>query len=289
MGAISTHTKGHSIKLTVFGCRGSVPFSRRSLYGDNTSCMLITASCSSSPGHEEEHLILDAGSGLYGLDLHWKASGRNAATPVHVLLSHLHFDHTIGLINFSNIYSDIGDVNIYTCSRDGRPLKEQVLSVFRPPYWPLDLSAMPSVKFKELMVEARFNLGSFDITPFVANHPDNTTAYKIKAMGKTIVYLLDFEMAALSDDEHAKLLSYCRNADLIVFDASYNDEDCKRRKGWGHSTVAQGKELLAHSCAKRMIFSHFSQEYEDEELDAWAVGLDSRFVMARDGLEIIID
>jgi len=87
-------------------------------------------------------------------------------------------------------------------------------------------------------------------------------------MAKTLVYLLDSELASMDDVAYSKLADYCKKADLVVFDAAYTSEDYPLKKGWGHSTVADAAKLHQNSGCKQILLTHFHYTYDDQNLTA---------------------
>ncbi|MDR2167755.1 MAG: MBL fold metallo-hydrolase [Clostridiales bacterium] len=278
------------MKIKIFGCRGSIAIARTAVakYGGNTVCMTV--------GINDFDLIIDAGSGLLLLQEELRRKypdyPRGLPHPPALLLSHLHLDHIIGLSAFAPAWQKVG-MQIFTYSRDARPLVEQVFGIYRPPFWPISMEAFGCVECIEIKEGAPpFELGPATITPFAAAHPDKTASFHITDGEKTLVYLLDSEMPLMGEAEYAALVEYCTNADLVVFDAAYSKEDYPARKGWGHSTVEDGIKLAQKSGAKRMLFTHFGQEYSDEDLDNWKAEIKNsdvtEFIFAREGMEFSI-
>ena len=72
------------MKVTVWGCRGSIPSPgpEKNRYGGNTSCVQVV--------HGDTCIILDSGSGIQRLG----QILNNKYKELHILLSHLHIDHT---------------------------------------------------------------------------------------------------------------------------------------------------------------------------------------------------
>ena len=272
------------MKLRVYGCRGSAVFSRSSHYGGNTTCMVLESGNSM--------ILLDAGSGLIKLDaeLRKQFPGYPNDVPfeLSLLLSHLHIDHINGIIWFTPIWSKESGMRIFTCSRDDRPLNEQVFGIFKPPYWPLDMAKVSQAECCE--VSGPFKIGELTITPFAANHADKTQSFHITDGQKTLVYSLDNEMPEQDTENTFELVKYCNNADMVVFDAAYLPKDYPPKRGWGHSTVQDGVSLADVSGCKRLMFAHYGHEYTDDELDTLHEGItgDKRFVFAREGVEIDI-
>ena len=285
------------MKLRVYGCRGSVPMSLSlfSRYGGNTSCILLEST--SENGQAGGMIIFDAGSGLLRLEHDLRLNNpnypKNLPFKPNILLSHLHLDHIIGLAAFTPSFSKDAGMRVFTCSRDERPLKSQLLGAFAPPYWPIAMEEHSPIECVEIFDSVTFSLGEFTITPFDAQHPNGTQSFHVTDGKKTIVHLLDNELSYMDKKSYKKLVEYCRNVDLVIFDAAYIPQDYEAKKGYGHSTIEHGIELANDSCCERMLFSHFSPEYSDSQLDdliSYLIphGYNSRFILSRDGLELQI-
>lgn len=257
-----------------------MPFSARDnvLYGGNTSCVRVD--------YGGETLLLDAGTGL----LQYMAEKSNeieSGKPIRceIILSHLHLDHIIGLPTFSPIFSAGNDIIIYTKNRSNAPLAQQVLGLFSPPYWPVNLAAMPHVTFVEITNEPFTTRGGLTVYPFQSTHQDDTTVFRLEG-DKSLVYLLDCEVdnTLLARED---FLHLCQNADSIIFDSSYLPQDYTNKKGWGHSTYKHGIQLAELSNCKHMVFSHYNSSYPDSALDAVAdiLAQESRkYAIAYDGM-----
>jgi len=273
---------GGGMRLKIYGCRGSAALSRHSHYGGNTSCMVLNS--------DNDMIILDAGSGIMKLDAELREKFPNYPSHLpftpNILISHLHLDHIIGLTGFTPIWTKGTDTRIFTCTRGESPLKEQIFGIYKPPYWPANMASLAHAQCVD--ISTTFEVDGFTVTPFPANHPDNTLSFHITDGRKSIVHLLDSEMS--SEDDNTMLTEHCRNADLVIFDAAYLLKDYLARRGWGHSTVQDGVRLAEESGCKQMVFAHYGQEYSDNDLDALKeiVPDDGRFVFAYEDMEIDI-
>ena len=261
-----------------------MPIAKRpaSKYGGNTSCLTLE--------YMGQTIIMDAGSGITQWDLATDSTIKQIA-PIDILLSHLHIDHIVGLGVFSPFWDPHCSVRIHTLSRGLKTLKEQIFTPFLRPYWPLSLSDFANVECIEIWDLVPFELGFFTITPFLSAHPDYSVSFHITACGINIVYLLDSELSMLNEKQYAQLVNYCKNADLVIFDAAYSPADYKLKKGWGHSTIEDGFKLARVSLCKKMMFTHFSFEYSDQEietLEAVTTSYGDNFFFARDGMEICL-
>ncbi|MCL2235471.1 MAG: MBL fold metallo-hydrolase [Defluviitaleaceae bacterium] len=276
------------MKAKIYGCRGSIPVSHTycSRYGGNTACMTVES--------KGKTLIFDAGSGLMIWEQEMKEIYPNypkgMENPPKILISHLHLDHIIALGNFAHSWDPESSMVLYTASRDERSLKEQIFGVFKPPYWPHDMAKISGAECVEIKCGEPIQIDHFTVTPFVANHPDQTMSYHITDGEKSVVHLLDCEIEGMNEKMTADMLKYCSDVDLIVFDAAYSSEDYPKHVGWGHSTVEQGVELAKKTKPRAMIFAHLNQSYRDYELDTWTRHFDKApdtyFMLARDNSEL---
>jgi len=287
------------MKLKIYGCKGSAPVSLglTSQYGGNTSCMTVESSIKNDKNSEKDNiLIMDAGSGLLLMESELRKNNPNYPKDLsfrpNILLSHLHLDHIIGLTMFELTYTPNSPVRIFTRSRDSKKsLKTQVLGAFMPPYWPVPLENISHIQCIETFDDKSFEIGVFTITPYLAQHPDKTQSFHITDGVKTIVHLLDSEIANMDIKRYEKLVKYCSNADLVIFDAAYLPHDYESKKGWGHSTIEHGIKLADKCKCEKMLFSHFSHKYDDKQLDSMIdylapYGYGERFLLANDALEL---
>ena len=269
------------MKLKIYGCRGSIPLSHSfdKRFGGNTSCIKLSVGNYS--------IAVDAGSGLVNLGHDICVGGGEPKGPQDILLSHLHMDHIIGLSVFAPGLAEKHGIRVFTVSRDDRSLAEQVFGVFQPPYWPLTLKEAMYAELIEIFEDKPFAAGPLTITPFAASHPDKTMSFHITDGEKTLVYLLDSEISLMNDTGYARLVEFCKGADMVVFDAAYSPEDYEKYRGWGHSTVLDGIRLRKDSGCKHMLFSHFAQKYSDEDILSWREYFDgNHYTFASDDMEI---
>ncbi|MCL2852947.1 MAG: MBL fold metallo-hydrolase [Defluviitaleaceae bacterium] len=277
------------MNIKVYGCRGTVSLSHTygSRYGGNTSCIKVESGGSV--------LIVDAGSGIMQMEYELRETypdyPKGLPFNLNVLISHLHIDHIIGLPTFGPTLNPGANMKIFTCSRDERPIKEQIFGVYKPPYWPVSMAEIAAAQCVAVEPDVPFDVGPFTVTPFTAEHPDSTLSFHITDGNKVFVHLLDSEVSYMQPHAYEKLLSYCREADMVVSDAAYSSDDYQMRKGWGHSTVKDGIRLANDSGCKSMMFAHISQSYCDSTLDSWKRHImDNRdeYILAHDGLELTL-
>lgn len=257
--------------VAVLGVRGSFPVTGGDFleYGGNTSCFLADLG--------GETVILDAGSGLSAL-------GGGVPLPggrVHILLSHLHLDHIMGLFSFPLLHDPAAEICLY----GDVGLRSRLSTVLGPPYWPLGLDDFHArVRVRELTAGERLRLeGGVALSTLRGNHPGGSLLYRLEGGGKALVYALDCEM---DGDMPAALARFAQDADLLIWDASFAPGDLI--KGWGHSTWREGIALRREAGVKRILMTHYAQTYTDSFLSQQEklAGADSGCLFAREGMVI---
>lgn len=247
--------------VKVWGVRGAFPAPGREFleYGGNTACV--------SAEHGEELVVFDAGSGLVQLGHELSKIGKKK---VHILLSHLHIDHLIGLFQFSLLYDPEAEIHLYGETREGGLLK-QLENLLGPPYWPVGLcNALARVEVHELIPGESIFLGGneaegdrIEVRTLRGHHPNQSLLYRVKAEEKSIIYTLDCEM---NDEMYRSLEGFSQGGDLLIWDANFTDADLEKHRGWGHSSWEQGIAFCRGAGVKEILMTHYSSDYTDDFL-----------------------
>jgi phosphoribosyl 1,2-cyclic phosphodiesterase len=249
------------MRVTFYGVRGSVPTPGPGTvrYGGNTSCVEVRL-------QDGTVLILDGGTGIRELGRQLVAEKITA--PIHLLITHVHWDHILGIPFFAPIYQKDTTLVLHPMVTD-TPGDQ----LFDGKHFPLRLNQLPAKLVRPAQTEGAWQIGSASVTRIHLNHPGGSTGYRIRDDdGATLVFLTDNELSPpgsrlVSSDELAR---FAQGADLLVHDSQYIDEDMPAKHGWGHSTVAQVLDLGRAAEVKRLALYHHDPEREDSALDAIA-------------------
>ncbi|MFA4874961.1 MAG: MBL fold metallo-hydrolase [bacterium] len=247
------------VRIKFWGVRGSLAAPGRDTvrFGGNTTCIEIVCG--------KTRIICDAGTGLrpLGIDLARRASGR--AVNATILLSHLHWDHYIGLPFFQPFFERRNRFLIAGPEAGGSGFKRLLDEAIRPPYMPMRLGDLGArISYKSIRAKA-FEIDRVRVTPIAANHPDGAIGWRFDFPGgRSAAVMSDNEPG---DDARAlSLVEWMAGADVLVHDAQYTPQEYRRRRGWGHSPFLYPIGLARAAEIPRLYLTHFDPESSDKKL-----------------------
>lgn len=250
-----------AISLRFWGARGGlpVPGAATSAFGGNTCCVELR--------YGRNLLILDAGSGLRGLGNALIAG--TAPVSAELLLTHTHFDHVCGLPFFAPMYRQGTAIRFWAGHLPRRELVAAALtSVLTAPLMPNLLEALGApLEIRHFRPGARLSpRPGVAIATAPLRHPGGAVGYRIEAGAHAVAYVTDTEHPASGFDPHVVALA--RRADVMIYDAYFDEADYPGHVGWGHSTWQHGIELADHLGVGRLVLFHHNIDYDDAKLAA---------------------
>ena len=78
------------------------------------------------------------------------------------------------------------------------------------------------------------------------------------------------------------LVEVCRDADALVIESTYLDEDAEMASQFSHLTARQGAELAVKANVKQLILTHISRRYREKDVIKEAQAIFPNTVVARD-------
>ena len=250
------------INVEFWGVRGSVPSpgAETIRYGGNTSCISITA--------DNKILILDAGTGIRNLG---SSIIGQLDLKIFVIITHTHWDHIQGFPFFTPIYQPNRPVHMFPTLHKKNLVLSSLIDQMDGAHFPITPDQVPS-NFNfitenplEFLAKSGFHL---ELVPM--NHPGGAFGYKIKLDDIVICYFTDNEIdppypKSIDFDE---LTKQCKNADVLIHDAQYTEDDMPLKHGWGHSLISQVTDLGKNANVKNLVYFHHDPDRTDDELDA---------------------
>ena len=227
----------------IIGYSGGVPTQIRGV-----SCVMISAS--------NYDIMIDCGEGSY---LRWQKTGYKWKNLKYILITHMHPDHTAGLIPLL-FYRKIFKI-------------ESVLTLIGPP----QLKAYIVDSFQYLGIKNDQDLKWIDISKIhTIKLPDEIKinseemkhqipcwGYRISDGRKKMVFITD----TLPNENAVNL---AENADVLIHEASFSHHMREKAVDHFHSTEIQAMEIADKSNVQLLILTHFSPRLTDRDIREWA-------------------
>ncbi|MGK5088347.1 MBL fold metallo-hydrolase [Bdellovibrionota bacterium FG-2] len=228
-------------------------------FGGNTLCVEV----SSGP----RSLIIDGGSGLRILGYQMMAGpcgkGKGEA---HLLMTHFHWDHLIGLPFFIPLFVPGNVVHVYAVQAD---LQSVFRTLFQKPYFPVPLEKLGAqIVYHTLEPRKAVEIQGYCVVPYQLDHPDPCWGYRIEDKADTKVYshCVDTECTRVSRAELGEDLPLYQGVDLMLFDAQYTLTETIEKVDWGHAAASLGLDIALREGIKRVWFVHHDPASNDEKI-----------------------
>lgn len=216
-------------------------------FGGNTVCVEVES-------NQKKRVILDAGSGIRNIAINLNEP--SVGSEFHIILTHFHWDHIIGLLAFAPLFTKGAIVNFYAVQPQ---LSEHIKQLFKKPYCAVDFANLNAkIIFHKLEPRQTTKINTFDVTPYKLDHPDECWGYKIQSNGKTYSHCLGTEANRVTREELAKDLPLYQNVDLMLFDGQYSSKK--------QQAVANGLDIAIREKVKKIIFSRHAPSSLDDEI-----------------------
>jgi phosphoribosyl 1,2-cyclic phosphodiesterase len=226
-------------------------------YGGNTTCVGV---------HSENHsLLIDGGTGIRNAVQFYMEKGcASGKGTVHILMTHFHWDHLMGLPFFVPLFIPGNQIHFYGVQPD---LEANIRLLFKRPLFPVEFEALQAkIFFHRLEPRRSRQIQDFTVTPYMLDHPDPCWGYKIESGGKVYSHCVDTEGTRKSREELGLDLPLYQGVDLMVFDGQYSIEEAKEKINWGHSAAPIGLEIAIREKIKKVIFIHHDPWASDDKI-----------------------
>jgi phosphoribosyl 1,2-cyclic phosphodiesterase len=219
------------ISVRCWGTRGSIPSPGPSTvrHGGNTTCVEVCGA--------DLRIAFDAGSGIRPLGVDLVERGPNA---VHIFLTHFHWDHIQGFPFFAPLYDPEDSIKVIGPKQKDIDVQNLFAGQMGPIYFPVPFSVVAADMEFEHLNDGGYEIGAFQMDVMRVRHPS------------FVLGIVDF----------------VGDADLLIHDSMYTEEEYPHRVGWGHSTYEQTLRLAQEGGVKKLLFFHHDPNRSDYELDA---------------------
>ncbi len=280
----------------LYGVRGSYPIAPQegTEIGGNTTCLLVRT--------PQQIVVFDAGSGIVNLgkalvpEILEYTKHHEDKFHITLLFTHTHIDHLIGLPFFVPIY--MPQVHLHMIGPDtlGMPFEQIVRTQLLPQYFPVNLDEMRSTKtFSTLNENVFVYFNPEDSRPQVGDvndteaafsefniynmkyyfHPkDGSYLFRVEWNDKKLVLATDVEQYVGGDQ---RLIQFSKNADVLIHDAQYSEEQYRKFSGYGHSSIAMACDAAQQAEVKQLLLFHHDPNNGDDALKGMEKDAQKRF------------
>ena len=264
-----------------WGVRGSIACCapETAKYGGNTSSLEIRCG--------DRLIMFDAGTGIRYLGASLKQS---QAMDGDLFFTHTHFDHICGMPFFGPFFHDNHHFRIWAGHLLPNSSIHQILKdMMAAPLFPVPPEIFnANLDFRDFRAGDRLDLGDGIILRTAAlNHPDGATGYRVDYQGQSICYITDTEHLEHAPDQN--ILGLIKDADVVIYDSTYTDDEFPRFVGYGHSTWQEGVRLCRQSNVKTFVVFHHDPDHDDTFMDRVASEVEAELpgsIVAREGMTL---
>lgn len=253
-----------TVRLYLCGVRGSSPTSGADFaIGGHTSCVAV------AHDGESPRLVLDGGTGLRILTqiLHGRPFRGT------IMLSHLHWDHMMGLPFFASGDHPDSEVRLLL-PEQGEGAEALLGRAMSPPSFPITPSQLRGSWRFETYGAEELAIEGFDVIARDIPHAGGRTmGLRVADSTGTIAYMPDHAPHQLGPGEHgvgALHRDACELADgvdVLIHDAQYTSDELADRFTWGHAAADYPVELAEHCGAGRVLLFHHDPSRTDRDLE----------------------
>lgn len=216
-------------------------------FGTATTCIEVQ--------DHDQSLIIDMGSGIKNLNDHLEKSGRiKTQNEYHVLMSHFHFDHILGMPFFTPHFLKGKTIHYYSVQPETEAIVKQM---FQKPTFPVPFESLQAkIHFHTIPAHKKQVINGFDVTAFQLDHPDPCYGFRIEKNNKVYAHAVDHESVRRSEMQLGPDAGLFKNANLLYFDAQYEESEMTQHQGWGHGTCDRGFEVADNFSVQQILFAH---------------------------------
>jgi ribonuclease BN (tRNA processing enzyme) len=259
------------LRVHLCGVRGSTPapgieFVR---YGGHTSCVALAHDDASVPS-----LILDAGAGVQRVSRLLEGAPFDGT----ILLTHLHWDHVVGLPFFAAADNLDARVQVLLPEQESGASAERVLTqIMSPPFFPVGpMELRGEWKLGTVAPGEREIEGFTMLAREIPHKGGRTFGYRISDGHSTFVYMPDHCPTTFGSGEdgfgayHPVALELARDADVLVHDAQLFPAELAAEADFGHSVADYAVELARRAGTRAVLLFHHRYNRTDDALDGLA-------------------
>lgn len=187
-----------------------------------------------------------------------------APVKIHLLLTHGHWDHLLGIPFFLPIYQETTEILV-----DGWPPAFQAMtrvfdSNLGDGFFPVAFENLKArIDFLNRLAHGTLEVDGVRIDAIHTNHPQGGFGFRFREGDHSLVFITDNELGADGGRRLPEFAEFARDCDLLIHDAQFLPSDMSEHQGWGHSTYEQAVNLAQMAGAHTLILTHHDPSRTD--------------------------
>lgn len=254
------------VSMTFWGVRGILPKTGKGAlkYGGNTSCVTLEFP-------NQQLFIFDGGSGIKELGNKLVADKKKRIN-AKLFISHPHWDHINAIPFFAPLYMQGNEFEILGAKQGDITMRELISAQMDGVYFPITLTEFSARTYFRNLEEGTHDVADIEVKTKLLAHPGRALGYRVNYNGRSFCYVTDQELY-LNDsdfyDQHYEktIVEFIKDADVLITDTTYTDEEYKSKVNWGHSCISKVCEIADRGHVKNLYLFHHDPDQDDDAID----------------------
>jgi phosphoribosyl 1,2-cyclic phosphodiesterase len=214
-------------------------------------------------------VVIDAGTGIRNLGDMLKTTG--SPVEIHLLITHIHWDHILGFPFFAPIYDPQTRIRVDGIGTCAKGLRYTFDNRMGDGFFPIQFNQLEA-KFEYLNVlqQGPLEIDGARVDRIALKHPQGGFGFRFQEGHRKLVFITDNELTGESwrGRDPEVYARFCDGADVLIHDAQYTPDEMGARKGWGHSDYASVFELGVAAGVGRLVLFHHDPGRRDGDVAA---------------------
>ncbi len=200
-------------------------------------------------------IMIDCGEGTY---LRWQKAGYKWKNLKYIFITHMHPDHTAGLVPIL-FYRKLFNIKTILTIIGPPQLEVFITDSFKH----IGINNFQDIRWIDISINLEINLqDSLQIKSMEMLHKIPCWGYRITDGSKSIAFITDTVASS-------NAVALAHNSDILIHESTFSHEKLDRAVEHFHTTNIQAMEIADKAQVKRLILTHFSPRLSNEDIRDW--------------------